>query len=247
MDPVNRTRTTPLPLQQEGPQGTRRGSSAFLNRIQTDRALAIKLLVTVVVVVLVGAAIAITYTLRSNAASAALADAMQVLDTPVSTPDQPLPPSTKSFGSTAERARAAASQFGAIAQKYGMTPAGRNALYLQAVTTLDAGDKAAAEPLLKKSADSSNRDVATLSAMALAGLYHDTGRDTQAIDTYKKVASKPSVLVPAGLARLNLAALYESDGKPAEAKKLYAEIKDKDPKSAAAEIATQKLSGAPAQ
>lgn len=249
MDPVNRTRTTPLPLRQDGPLAvnTNASSTAFFHRIQNDRALAIRLLVAIVVVVLAGAAIAITYTLRANAASAALADAMQVLDTPVSTPDQPLPPSTKSYSSTAERARAAASQFGAIADKYSMTPAGRNARYLQAVSTLDAGDKAAAEPLLKKSADSSNRDVATLSEMALAGLYHDTGRDSLAIDTYKKIASKPSVLVPAGLARLDLAALYESTGKSADAKKIYAEIKDKDPKSAAAEIATQKLSGAPAQ
>lgn len=245
MDPVTRTRTTPLPLRQDGPLPASR--NAFLDRIQNDRALAVRLLVAIVVVVLVGAAIAITYTLRSNAANAALADAMQVLDTPVSTPDQPLPPSTKSFSSTAERARTAASQFGTIADKYAMTPGGRNARYLQAVSTLDAGDKAAAEPLLKKSADSWNRDVATLSEMALAGLYHDTGRDSQAADMYKKVAGSPSVVVPAGLARLDLAGLYESTGKVADAKKIYAEIKDKDPKSAAAEIATQKLTGAPAQ
>ncbi len=249
MDPVTRTRTTPLPLRQDGPLAvnTNVSSTAFFDRIQNDRALAIRLLIAIVAVVLVCAAVAVTYTVRSNAASAALSDAMQVMDTPVSTPDQPVPPSTKSFGSTAERARAAAGQFGAIADKYGMTPAGRNARYLQAVSTLEAGDKGAAEPLLKKSADSANRDVATLSEMALAGLYHDTGRDAMAVDTYKKVVSKPSVLVPAGLARLDLAALYESTGKSADAKKIYAEIKDKDPKSAAAEIATQKLSGAPAQ
>lgn len=249
MEPVTRTRTTPLPVRQDGPLAvnTNTSSTAFFDRIQNNRALAIQLLVAIVVVVLVGAAITITYNVRASSAQAALSEAMQVLDTPVSTPDQPVPPSTKSFSSTQERARAAAIQFGAIADKYGMTPAGRNARYLQAVSTLEAGDKAAAEPLLKKSADSSNRDVATLSEMALAGLYHDTGRDGQAIDTYKKVADKPSVLVPAGLARLNLAALYESNGKSAEAKKIYAEIKDKNPKSAAAEIATQKLSGAPAQ
>lgn len=251
MEPTipTRTRTTPLPVRQDGPLAvnTNSSSTAFFDRIQNNRALAVQLLVAIVVVVLVGAAIAITYNLRANAASAALADAMQVLDTPVSTPDQPTPPSVKSFGSTAERARAAAAQFGTVADKYGSTPAGRNALYLQAVSTLEAGDKGTAETLLKKSADSWNGDVSTLSQMALAGLYHDTGRDAQAIDTYKKVAGKPSTLVPAGLARLDLAALYESTGKSADAKKIYAEIKDKDPKSAAAEIATQKLSGAPAR
>jgi hypothetical protein len=37
--------------------------------------------------------------------------------------------------------------------------------------------------------------------------------------------------------------MYEANGKSAEAKKIYAEIKDKDPKSASADIATQKLAG----
>lgn len=247
MEPVNRTRTTPLPVRPDDAfvGNTSKGGNALINRIQNDRALAIRLLAIIVVVVLAGAAIAITYNMRANAASAALADAMQVLDAPVSTPDQPVPPGTRSFSSTTDRARAAAAQFQPIAEKYGMTPAGRNALYLQAVSTLEAGDKAAAEPLLKKSSDSSNGDVATLSEMALAGLYHATGRDAQAIDTYKKIADHPSTLVPAGLARLNLAALYQSQGKTDAAKKLYAEIKDKDPKSAAAEIASEKLGGAP--
>ena len=243
MEPTSRTRTTPLPVRQDGPLAvnTNVSSTAFFDRIQNNRTLAIQMLVAIVVVVVLGAAIAIVYTTRSNAASNALADAMQTLDTPINTPDQPVPPSVKSFNSTADRARAANGQFAAIADKYGSTPAGRNALYLQGVTALEAGDKANAETLLKKSADSWNRDVATLAQLALAGLYHDTGRDAQAIDTYKKVADKPSTLVPAGLAQLEMAELYESNGKDADAKKVYAEIKDKDPKSAAGQIAAGKL------
>ncbi len=246
LEPTSRTRTTPLPVRQDGPLAvnTNVSSTAFFDRIQNNRALATQLLVAIVVVVLVGAAIAIGYTTRSNAASAALAEAMQTLDTPVSTPDQPVPPSVKSFSSTTDRARAANGQFAATANKYGMTPAGRNALYMQGVTALEYGDKANAETLLRKSADSWNRDVATLAQLALAGLYHDTGRDPLAIDTYKKVADKPSTLVPAGLAQLQMAELYESNGKDGDAKKVYAQIKDKDPKSAAGQIAAQKL-GAP--
>jgi len=60
---------------------------------------------------------------------------------------------------------------------------------------------------------------------------------------YKKVADKPSTLVPAGLAKISMAEMLEANGKTAEAKKIYAEIKDKDPKSASADIATQKLAG----
>ena len=54
-------------------------------------------------------------------------------------------------------------------------------------------------------------------------------------------------MVPAGLAQLQLAELYQSNGNVAESKKILAQIKDKDPKSAAADLATQKLSGAPAR
>ena len=249
MEPTTRTRTTPLPVRQDGPLAvnTNTSSTAFFDRIQNNRTLAIQLLVAIVAVVLIGAAIALIYSSRANAASNALADAMQTLDTPISTPDQPAPPSVKSFASLQDRARAANSQFAAIAGKYGMTPAGRNAQYLQGVTALESGDKAGAETILKKSAGSANHDVATLAQLALAGLYHATNRDALAIETYQKVADKPSTVVPAGLARLQLAELYESNGKPGDAKKIYAQIKDKDPKSAAAEIASQKLTGAPAQ
>lgn len=246
LEPTSRTRTTPLPLRQDGPLAvnTNSSSTAFFDRIQNNRTLAIQLLVAVVAVVLIGAAIALFYNYRANAANAALADAMQTLDTPVSTPEQPVPPSVKSFPSLQDRARAANAQFAAIASKYGMTPAGRNAQYLQGVTALETGDKAGAETILKKSADGWNHDVATLAQLALAGLYHSTSRDALAIETYQKVADKPSTLVPAGLARLQLAELYESNGKDADAKKVYAQIKDKDPKSAAGQIAAQKL-GAP--
>ena len=44
-----------------------------------------------------------------------------------------------------------------------------------------------------------------------------------------------------------MAELYESNGKDADAKKVYAQIKDKDPKSAAAEIAAQDLGETPAR
>lgn len=249
LEPTSRTRTSPLPLRQDGPLAvnTNVSSTAFFDRIQNNRALVIQMAVAIAAVVLIGAVIAVIYNSRSNAASSALSEAMQTLDTPVSTPEQPVPPSVKSFSSVQDRARAANGQFAAVAGKYGMTPAGRNAQYLQGVTALQIGDNAGAETLLKKSASDWNHDVATLAQLALAGLYHATNRDALAVETYQKVVDKPSTLVPAGLARLQLAELYESNGKPTDARKIYAQIKDKDPKSAAAELATQKLTGAPAQ
>ena len=243
------TRTKPLAIREDGPLAvnTNSSSTAFFDRIQNNPALALRLAIAVVAVLIIGGIFAFVSSHRAEAANSALAEAMQTYDAPIATPEQPVPPGTRSFNSMEDRARAANAQFAEVANKYGSTDAGRNALYLQGVTAMQAGDNGNAEALLKKSADSWNHDVATLSEMALAGLYRSTGREGLAIEQYNKVISKPSTLVPVGLAQLQLAELYENNGKQAEAKKIYAQIKDKDPKSASAEIATQKLSGPSAQ
>ncbi|SEB83211.1 tetratricopeptide repeat protein [Terriglobus roseus] len=243
------TRTKPLAIREDGPLAvnTNSSSTAFFDRIQNNRALAIRLAVAVVALVVIASVFAFVSSHRAEAASSALAEAMQTYDAPIATPDQPVPANMKSFSSLEERAKAANAQFADVANKYGSTDAGRNALYLQGVTAMQAGQNASAEELLKKSSDSWNHDIATLSQMALAGLYRSTARESLAIEQYNKVIAKPSTLVPAGLAQLELAEMYEANGKQAEAKKIYAQIKDKDPKSASAEIATQKLSGPSAQ
>ena len=243
------TRTTPLPVRDNRPLAvnTNVSSTAFWDRIQNNRALAIQLGLVALALVGLIALVAGVYSYRSNAATAALAEAMQIYDTPVSTPEQPVPPSVKSYSSVEARARAANARFADVASRYGLTVAGRNAQYLQGVTAMQSGDNASAERLLKKSAGDWNHDVATLAQLSLASLYHATGRDSLAVEAYQKIVKSPSTLVPAGLAQLQLASLYESEGKAGDAKKLYAEIKDKNPKSAAAEIATQKLTGTAAE
>ena len=239
------TRTKPLAIREDGPLAvnTNVSSTAFFDRIQNNRPLAIRLAIAVVALIVIGGVFAFLGSHRAEAANEALAAAMQTYDAPINTPEQPVPPGTRSFNSLEDRAKAANGEFAAVANKYGMTDAGRNALYLEGVTAMQTGQNATAETLLKKSAGSWNHDVSTLAAMALAGLYRGTARESLAVEQYNKVIAKPSTLVPAGLAQLELADMYEADGKTADAKKIYAQIKDKDPKSASAEIATKKLSG----
>ncbi|WP_419806244.1 tetratricopeptide repeat protein [Terriglobus sp.] len=198
-----------------------------------------------VVILLLGAVL--LYNHRSAVANQALSDAMRTFQTPVVQPGQPVPAGERSFPSSEDRARAANTEFAAVANHYGMTPAGRNALYLQGVTAMQIGQTSTAEELLKKSASSWNSDVASMAKLALANLYHGSNRDAQAIEIYQKLTAKPTTAVPAGLAQLQLADLYNSEGKKDQARKIYAQIKDKDPKSAAAEIATQDLGEAPAR
>ncbi len=237
LDTPNRTRTSPLPVH-EGISG---GSA--LNTLVSNRKMLMNLAVVAVVVIVVMVAGVLVYNHRSTAAQNQLSAAMQTYAAPIRSAENPVPPTVRSFGSADERAKAANAEFKAIADTYGMTDAGRNALYLEGLTALQTGQNATAEELLKKSASSWNSDISNLAGLALAGLYHSTGRTSDAIAEYNRIIAKPSNLVPAGLAKLQLAELYEADGKQADAKKIYAEIKDKDPKSAAAELASEKLNG----
>jgi len=105
-----------------------------------------------------------------------------------------------------------------------------------------------AESKLKEAAGSTwDKDIAALAKLSLAQIYHQTNRDADAISIYNELTAKPTTTVPAGLAQLQLAALYESTGKADAAKKIYAQLKDKDAKGVAGTVASQKLTGAPAQ
>ena len=90
----------------------------------------------------------------------------------------------------------------AVADKYSWLPAGTKAHYFAGVTDKELGQHGPAETELKAAADSWDRNLANLAKLALAGLYHQTNRDAQAIDLYNAIAAKPSVTVSAGVAQL---------------------------------------------
>lgn len=199
---------------------------------------------TIVIVVLIGLFIAgvITYSNRNTKAQAAFGQAMEIYDTPIQQPGQPAEPGQKTYASASERAKAANPLFVDTASHYGWFKAGANARYFAGLTYLDMGQTAKGENELKKAADSHDGGLAALAKVALANVYHQTGRDSQAVALYQQLIAKPTVTVPASAAKLQLAAVYEAS-KPKEAARLYAEIKDQDKATAAGQIAAQKLQG----
>ncbi len=197
-------------------------------------------------VIIVAVASILIYNSRSNRASVAFGTAMQAYQTPLASPGQPVPPGVKTYASVAERAKAANGLFQEVADKYGMTPDGKNARYFAGLTYMEEGQNGPAESTLKQVASGWNGDLAALAKISLAQLYRQTGRDPQAIELYNELTAKPASTVPAGLAQLQLAELYEAQGKPELAKKIYAQLKDKDPKGPAGQIAAQKLNPVPA-
>jgi tetratricopeptide (TPR) repeat protein len=198
-----------------------------------------------VILVLVGAGV--FYNHRSDQASNAFGAAMADYQTPLAQPDEQVPPGTKTYASAAERAKSANASFLAVANQYGLTPSGRMARYFAGLTYIEEGQNASAESTLKEVAGGWNHNLAALANLSLAQLYHQTGRDAQAIDIYNQLTAKPASTVPAGLAQLQLAELYETQSKPDLAKKIYAQLKDKEPKSPAGMIAAQKLNPGAAQ
>ncbi|QHS52182.1 tol-pal system YbgF family protein [Edaphobacter sp. 12200R-103] len=191
---------------------------------------------------------AVVFNQRSEKADIAFGEAMQTYQTPIAAPGQQVPPGVKTFATAAERAKAANQGFLNIANSYGMTSSGKLARYFAGLTYIEAGENSQAESTLKEVAGGWNSDLGSLAKLALAALYRQTGRDSQAIEVYNDLTAHPSVSVPAGTAQLQLADLYEAENKPEMAKKVYAQLKDKDAKGPAGMIAAQKLnpSAAPA-
>ena len=167
--------------------------------------------------------------------------ALDTYSSPLAQPGAPAQQGT--YATAADRAKAANKQFLEVADQYGMMGEGSKAHYFAGVTYQELGQTGSAETELKKAADSWNRDLANLAKIALAGLYHQTGRDAQAIDLYNAVAAKPSTTVPAAVAQLDLADLYVAQGKQDMAKALWAKVKESDKDGMAGSIAAQKLAG----
>ena len=192
-----------------------------------------------IAVVVLGGAAAIFWNVSSTAANSALGSALDTYTASLAQPGAPA--ETGVYASAAERSKAANKQFVAVAQKYGWLPEGAKAHYFAGVTYEELGQTASAESELKAAAGSWDRNLSNLAKLALAGLYHQTARDAQAIDLYNALAAKPSETVSAGVAQLDLADLYAAAGKQDQARALWAKVKDADKDGAAGSIAAQKL------
>jgi tetratricopeptide (TPR) repeat protein len=183
-------------------------------------------LVLAVILVLVGGLA--FYSHRSDEANTALGNALNTYQTPIAAPGQQVPPGMKTFTSVKDRAQAANPQFADVASRYGMTKDGKVALYFAGITFIEEGQNQSAEDALKSVASSWNGDLAALAKLALAQLYHQTGRGDQAVALYQDLAKGNATTISPGLARIELAEMYESEGKIDDARKIYAELKDKD-------------------
>ncbi|MGB8013129.1 MAG: tetratricopeptide repeat protein [Terriglobales bacterium] len=177
---------------------------------------------------------------QDEKASAELSTAVRTFETPVRPAGVPAQPEYDSFASPQERATAARKQFQSIVDKYPHTHTADMARYFVGLASSQLNDNATAESNLQQAANSSNADLAALGKFALAAVYRGENKDTQAIDLYKQLIDKPTLVVSKPTAQLELAEFYESHQKPDEAKKLYDEVEKENPATEAASLAQRK-------
>ena len=205
---------------------------------QDNRATVIRAVIAGVVCLAILIVALVIYGKRSAAAELAFGEAMDTYNAPLAQPGQPTPPGQKVYASAADRAKVANQQFAQIADHYGFFEAGKTARYFAGLTAIDLGQTGAGETYLNKVADGHDAALASLAKLALANLYQQTNRTSQAVVLYNQLIARPTATVPADAARLQLASVYEKTN-PAEANKIYALLKGS--KSAAGQIAAQKL------
>ncbi len=178
--------------------------------------------------------------LQDEKASAELSTAVRTLETPVRPAGMPAQPEYDSFASSDERATAARKQFQAIVDKYPHTYTAAMARYFVGLTSAQLGDNVAAERSLQEAAGASNADLAALGKFALASVYRSENKGTQAVDLYKQLIDKPTLVVSKATAQIELAGLYESQQKLDDAKKLYEQVAKENPSTEAATLAQKR-------
>lgn len=181
---------------------------------------------------------------REQKASVLLGDALLTYAAPLRPAGSPEVPGQPSFTSAAERAKAASVKLSAVVQQYRRTDSGTNAQYFLGLAAEDVGDNAKAEDDFKKVVSSRNKDVAALAKSALAALYHDTGRDQQAIEIYKSLIEKPTNSVPKAQSQFALAEIYATKD-ASQARRIYEEVSKDNAGGPLANLAMSRMMALP--
>ena len=85
------------------------------------------------------------------------------------------------------------------------------------IAAVDAGDLKATEQSLSEASSYRDRELSALAKFALASIYRDSQRDSDAIRLYQELIDVNSPEVPKTTAQFELAALYEAKHQPGDA------------------------------
>jgi tetratricopeptide (TPR) repeat protein len=204
-----------------------------------SKLIAMAVAAAVVLAVVLGAWGYVNY--RNQQARAQLALAIEKYNAPLNPTGQPLEPGMLAYNTAKDRAKAANTEFAAIADKYSFTEAGRIARYFTGITLRDLGDNSGAEKQLTDVANSRDKKIAGLAKLALANLYQNTNQSAKAVDIYKQLIEKPNDSVGKWTAQFQLAELYQNNNQPQDARRIYEELQKESPTTPVGQVAAQRL------
>jgi predicted negative regulator of RcsB-dependent stress response len=173
-----------------------------------------------------------TYAKRQTAkASAALDDAMKIFQARIRTPGEPVDPTEITYLDEKNKFADSENKFLLVASQYGRTKPGQMARYYEALSEVQLKKYGDAEKNLGQVVSIGDENLASLAKFQLAEVYQRENKGSQAVDLYKQLSDKPSVLVPKPMAMLALADYYRKTD-PAQAAKLYNQVKQEFPDAA---------------
>ena len=178
---------------------------------------------------------------RDQQARQQLSLAIQKFNQPIRPAGMAATPDIPSYGSSAERAKATNPEFVRIADKYSHTQSAAVARYFAGITARDMGDNAAAQKDFEETAAAHYSEIASLAKFALASVYHDEGKNSQAVDVYKQLIDHPTASVGKSTSQFALASLYQTTGQPDQARHLYEQMKKDNPATMISQMADQRL------
>ena len=161
------------------------------------------------------------------------------------TPEGESAPGEQTFGTPAEKYRAALKQFSEVVQNYPRQKAAQIALYHVGICQAELGNSGIAVNTLEQAVRASDPNIAALARLALADELARTGKLEAAESLYTQLANHPTQTVPAATAWLDLANAERST-QPAAARQIYQRLaKDYGSDTYLAETVKEQLSTLP--
>jgi tetratricopeptide (TPR) repeat protein len=177
-----------------------------------------------ILIVVVGSAAGLKLYLERQEAQAAiqLGAALRTFRAYVGAPTPPGSPGSEieTFPTARERYKKALDRFTEISRKFPRTKAAEIAAYHAGVCQAELGDQAAAIKTLQGASGASDRTIASLAQLALAGELARTGKLEEARKLYQNLADHPTLTVPRATALLEMAEAYRGT-QPAQARRIY--------------------------
>jgi len=136
--------------------------------------------------------------------------------TPSGAPEQ-------SFATPQEKYKKALGQFIDIMTRFPRQKAASIARYHAGLCQAELGNQDAAIRTLQEASRGSDRDIAALAQLALAGEYVKAGKLADAVPIYQQLQNHPTTTVPRATAMLGLADAYR-DTQPAQARQTYQQM-----------------------